>query len=306
MTRAFERIAVVGLGLLGGSVGRAAKERGVAAEVVGISRGRDSARAAADGGFVDRGVVDVAEGLAGAGLVVLATPVFAMAETLERMAPHLAAGAIVTDVGSVKAMLVDTLPGLLPKDATFVGSHPMAGSHMSGLRHARADLFDGARCVVTPGPTTPADATARVEAFWRALGAAVVRRSPAAHDAEVAWVSHAPHAVAFAFATAFAQAPAEAGALAGSGFRDFTRIAKSEPELWADILLTNRKALGAPLEAVGTALGELGRALASGEADAIERFIAAGREALASAANDARSGGGNPDIQVAKVAASKE
>lgn len=301
----FERVAVIGLGLLGGSVAGAARARGVAARVVGVSRGRDTAAAAVSAGLADEASADLATGVAGADLVVLCTPVFAMEATLRRAAPALAAGALVTDVGSVKARLVETLPGLLPPGAHYVGAHPMAGSHRSGLRHARADLFEGAVCVLTPTAATPPAALALLRDFWTALGARVVERDPAQHDAEVAWVSHLPHAVAFAYAASLAGAPPPAFALKGAGFRDFTRIAASDPELWADILATNAKALAGPLAATAAGLADLARAIEAGDVEAVQRFLVRASESLASANEDARSGGqaGN---SVARAATPKE
>jgi prephenate dehydrogenase len=274
------RVAVVGLGLLGGSVALAAKRRGAAREVVGATRSAEARETALADGAVDA-VVPLEEVGRGADLVVLATPVGAMAGTLRRLAPGLAPGAVVTDVGSVKTPLVETLPGLLPPGCTYVGSHPMAGSHERGMSHARADLLLGAVCVVTEA--TDAEAGARVVAFWEALGARVVRRSASRHDAEVAWVSHLPHLLAFAFSGSLAAAPAEAAELAGSGFRDFTRIARSDAELWADILTANRKALAAPLGAAGAALEQLSRALEAGDAEGLDRLLSAARNALFSA-----------------------
>ena len=199
MTAGFERIAIIGLGLLGGSVALAAKSRGIAGCVVGVTRRPETREAALRDGAVDRAGSDLAEGVRGAELVVLGTPVFAMAEVLRKAAPHLQEGALVTDVGSVKGLLAETLPGILPAGVTYVGSHPMAGSHESGFAHARADLFEGATCIVAPTPGTPRAPVDRVAAFWSGLGATVLERDPALHDAEVGWVSHVPHAVAFAF-----------------------------------------------------------------------------------------------------------
>ena len=309
----FERIAVVGLGLLGGSVAAAARERGVAARVVAVSRGRETAAAAVAAGLAHEGTHDPVAGVAGTDLVVLCTPVFAMAEMLGRVGPALAEGALVTDVGSVKSALVETLPGLLPPGVHYVGAHPMAGSHQTGLRHARAGLFEGAACVLTPTSATPPEALARVRSFWHALGARVALREAAQHDAEVAWVSHLPHAVAFAYAESLAAAPAPAFALTGGGFRDFTRIAASDPELWADILVTNRKALAGPLAATARSLAGLAAAVEAGDLDAVQRVLAAAREGLARAGTgrdpgshaDARSGG-QPGNSVAPEAAAKE
>jgi prephenate dehydrogenase len=287
VTPRFERVAVLGLGLLGGSVALAAKSRGLARRVAGATRSSDALAAALRSGALDE-AGSYAEAARGADLVVLATPVFAMAEVVKRIAPELSPGAIVTDVGSVKAALCETLPGLLPRGVHFVGSHPMAGSHLRGLDHARADLFEGAVCIVTHAPD--ARALERTSEFWRALGARVVHRDPAQHDTEVAWMSHVPHVLAFAFAGALAAAPQGAAAVAGSGFRDFTRIAQSDPELWGDILTANRKALGAPLARALASLQEFARVLESGDAEAVERLIAAARAALAGISTIDRGG----------------
>jgi len=275
VTAPFDRIAVVGLGLLGGSVALAARARGAAREVVGATRSSEARAQALDAGAVDR-VLPLAEVAHGADLVVLATPVGAMAAMVRQL--RFAAGAIVTDVGSVKSPLVDTLPGLLPPGCVYVGSHPMAGSHERGMSHARADLFESAVCIVTEA-SDPA-AGARVVAFWEALGARVVRRTAAQHDAEVAWVSHLPHLLAFAFAGSLAQAPGAAAELAGAGFRDFTRIARSDAELWADILTANRKALAAPIGAAGSQLEAIARLLEAGDAEGLDRLLSAARAAL--------------------------
>jgi len=309
----FERVAVLGLGLLGGSVALAALARGAAKSAVGVARRAGKVAAAREAGVVQDGggLSDLARLLRGADLVVLGTPIAAMAAMLERAAPHIEPGAIVTDVGSVKAQPLATLPALVPSGAHFVGSHPMAGSHRAGVEHASAELFEGRTVVVTPVAASDAAAVARIEGFWRALGARVVRRTPEEHDAEVAWTSHLPHVTAYAYALALASAPSGAGELAATGFADFTRIAHSNPELWADILATNGKSLAGPIQRVAASLGELARAIESGDAEALERLLAAAREALAEVASaapsqrvaplreEARSGGPNPEIQAA-------
>jgi cyclohexadieny/prephenate dehydrogenase len=274
----FERIAVIGLGLLGGSVAAAASRHGVASRVVGASRSHEARDTALRRQWVAE-VGSAAEVAEGADLIVLATPVFAMTDVLRELAPALHPDAIVTDVGSVKGQLAETLPGLLPAGVCYVGSHPMAGSHERGIGYARADLFEGSACVVTDSGQPHAEQ--RVCAFWRALGARVVMRDPASHDDQVAWMSHTPHVLAFGFAAALARAPETAGDLAGAGFRDFTRIAESDPELWSDILTANRKALGAPLAAVSEALRELGRAIEANDPESVERWISGARDALA-------------------------
>jgi cyclohexadieny/prephenate dehydrogenase len=301
---AVERLAILGLGLLGGSVGLAARARGVARSVVGSSRGRETLARARARGIVDHAIADPREAVEDADLVILATPPFAMPGLLREIAPRLRPGALVSDVGSVKGLLAETLPGCLPPGVAFVGAHPMAGGHARGLEHARADLFAGTVCVVAPGAGAGRGSVARLRAFWEALGARVVLRDPATHDAEVAWVSHLPHALAFAFARALAGAPPDAAELIGPGFRDFTRIAQGDPELWSEILAANRKALAGPLQAAAARLAELARELEAGDAESLERLLTEARGALAgftarAAGSDARSGGANPEIPAA-------
>lgn len=305
----FERLAVLGLGLLGGSVAVAARRRGVAGEVLGYARRRGPLEAAVEAGVID-GFGDLAEVVSGADLVVLGTPVAAMPSLFEAAAPHLRRGAIVTDVGSVKGGLAQILPAQSPDGARFVGSHPMAGSHLAGVEHADPDLFVGRRIVVTPSESSDAEAVARIEEFWTALGGTVVRRSPAAHDEQVAWVSHLPHLVAYAFALAFERAPAGAAQLTGTGFADFTRIARSDPEMWADILTSNSKALAGPLQEFSASVSKIARAVEADDAEALVRLLATAQEALAELSvsrasgllpEDARSGGIKPEIQAAST-----
>jgi prephenate dehydrogenase len=290
-----EKVAVIGLGLLGGSVAAAAHARRAAKRVVGVARSRTSPAFEALRGCCDEVSTDPAAGVRGAELVVLATPIGVMADVLRAAGPGFADGCVVTDVGSVKGVLAETLPGLLPPGVHYVGAHPMAGSHERGPGAARADLLEGAPCIVTAAAGAPAWAAERVEAFFAALGARVLRRDPARHDDEVGWVSHLPHALAFAYARALADAPESAAQVRGSGFRDFTRIAKSDPELWAEILCANRKALAGPLGRAAARLGELARAIEQGDAEAVERFLATARDTLARAA-ETPDPGAKPEI----------
>jgi prephenate dehydrogenase len=280
MAAPLQRVAVIGLGLLGGSVALAARARAVAREVVGATRSAEARAEALARGAVDR-IAPLEEACRGADLVVLATPVGAMPAIARALGSSLEAGAVVTDVGSVKAPLGETLPGLLPPGCPYVGSHPMAGSHHRGMSYSRENLFESSVCIVTEAPTP--EAGARVVGFWESLGARVVRRTAAQHDAEVAWVSHLPHLLAFAFAGSLEQAPTAAAELAGAGFRDFTRIARSDAELWADILTANRKALAAPIGAAARQLEALARSLEAGDAEAVDRLLSAARIALFSA-----------------------
>lgn len=214
-----------------------------------------------------------------------------------------------TDVGSVKATLAESLPPLLPSGTCYVGSHPMAGSHHTGYAHARADLFESAACIVTPAKPANAAAEERVIWLWRALGCRVLRRSAQRHDEEVAWVSHAPHAIAFAFAASLEGAPVAARELAGTGFRDFTRIAASDPAMWADILVNNKQALAAPLLFAAERAAALARAIESGDAASVTSLLTAARDQLAQGGANAHSGGAHPRPETnkaAKSAATKE
>lgn len=290
----FGRLAVLGLGLLGGSVAAAARERGLAREVIGAARRPAPLERALAAGIVD-GVAAPSEAVVGADFVVLGTPVGNMPAVLADVREGLAPGTLVTDVGSVKGAVLDTLAGLLPDGIDFVGSHPMAGSHLRGPDHARADLFEGATCVVTPRPGQDERPVERVVAFWEALGARVERRTAETHDEDVAWVSHLPHLLAFAFADALREAPDQAGTLAGGGFRDFTRIAQSDAEMWGEILRLNGKALSRPLEHFSASLAKLARALEEGDAASLERTLSRARERLAEVAAKASAEGRGGD-----------
>ncbi|MAG33414.1 MAG: cyclohexadienyl dehydrogenase [Deltaproteobacteria bacterium] len=279
----FEKLAVVGLGLLGGSVAAAAKERGLAREVVGAARRSAPLERALAAGIVDS-VAPPADAVIDADFVILGTPVGSMPKVVSEIGLGLGTGCLVTDVGSVKGFVVEMLPGLLPAGVEFVGSHPMAGSHLRGPEHADSDLFVGATCVVTPRVGQDATAIERVECFWRDVGARVERRSPVIHDEQVAWVSHLPHLVAFAFAESLSAAPTQVGLLAGGGFRDFTRIAQSDAELWGEIFSLNSKALSGPLNHFSQSLAKLARALEQGDSESLEQLLNQARGRLAEVA----------------------
>jgi prephenate dehydrogenase len=238
-------LTVVGVGLVGGSLAWAAKRRGVAREVVGVDIDPASSRRAVDQGVVDA-MATTADGVRGADVVVLAVPVGRLEAVAREVASFTADSTVVTDVGSVKAEVVRRLEPLFPR---FVGGHPMAGGERSGVTAASADLFDRARCVLTPTPRTDARALDTVERLWEGVGASVLRLSPAAHDEWVAAVSHMPHVAAAALVNAAASATqGRALSLAAGGFRDTTRVASGSPDLWRDICLMNREPVLAMLK----------------------------------------------------------
>jgi prephenate dehydrogenase len=271
-----QRLAVLGLGLLGGSVAKAARAAGVAREIVAV--GRDAARLepARRDGTVDRVTTDVAAGVRGADAVVLAATVEAIERQLPGVAGAVDPDALVTDVGSTKAGIVAAAERLAAaRPFAFVGSHPMAGSERSGYAVARADLFHGATVVVTPTDRTPPALVKNVSAFWEALGAGrVVLLDPPAHDRAVAAISHLPHLAAFALVEAVARFEPGAFEVAARGFKDTTRIAASDPEVWRTILLANRAAVAGSLAAFREALDALERLIAAGDAAGVAAAIA--------------------------------
>ncbi len=278
------RLAVVGVGLLGGSVAKAARARGLAREVIGIGRDTARLRAAVDDGALDHASVDLPD-LRGADFVVLAAPVRTIEDMLERLWPHLDADAVVTDVGSSKGSIVrraDALARQTPR--MFVGSHPMAGSEKSGYGVARADLFESALVVVTPTDTSAPAAVKAVTALWEHVGARVTTLDPDAHDRAVAAISHLPHLVACALVDAVAREMPGALPIAARGFRDTTRIAAGDPRMWQEIFLANAAPLAETLAAFRRALDELQALVERGDPVAVEAALArikAAREALA-------------------------
>lgn len=279
MTRLFERAVVAGVGLLGGSFALAARRAGAVGELVGLGRSRANLELALERGIVDRVSQDAAEAGRDADLALLAVPVASLAEVAARLAPVLAPAAVITDVGSVKGRVGDEVTLALAGAASaprFVGAHPIAGTEESGAAAARVDLFEGSLCIVTPRPDTDAAALERVEALWRAVGCTVERMEPGRHDEALAWVSHVPHMLAFALA---ASSPAETHRYAGPSFRDATRVAASPVEMWRDIVLFNREALGGALDAILDALRELREAIGRGDAAAASEIFARAREA---------------------------
>ena len=265
------RLAVVGLGLLGGSVAKAVRERGLVREVVAVGRRLESLAVARSAGIVDRATTDLGDGLAGADFVLLATPV----ATVEGLMPDVwraaADGAVITDVGSTKSAIVRGAERLAAdRPLAFVGSHPMAGSELSGYGAARADLFDGALVIVTPTERTDPLALKRVSAFWEALGGRVGVMDPDEHDRAVAAVSHLPHIVAFALVEAVARLNPTFFDVAAHGFKDTTRVAASDARVWREIFQSNRPALREALEAFRVSLDDLEKLVAEDDGERLE------------------------------------
>lgn len=267
------RLALIGTGLIGGSLAAAWREAGVASEVVVCDTLPGACDAAVARGIADEIAPDPAAAVRGADWVVLAVPVGAMEAVLAQIAPALPARAIVSDVGSTKASVIAaaraTLGAALPR---FVPAHPIAGGELPGVEHARAGLFAGKLAITTPLAETDPAALEAVESAWRAIGARVLRMSAADHDRVFAAVSHLPHLLAFALVARIASesdADSKLG-FAGAGFRDFTRIAASSPVMWRDICLANRTALSEELAGYRAVLDDLQAALDAGDAARLE------------------------------------
>ena len=273
----FRKITIVGVGLLGGSIGLAVKRRRLAREVAGYVRRAASLKNCEKAGAVDYATTDLLAAVSQADLVILCTPLAQMRPIAEQFLPALKPGAIVTDVGSVKANVVRELESLVNKTgAHFVGGHPMAGGEKMGVGAARADLYAHAACILTPTKKTNAKAIRKLETFWKSLGSRIVRMDAAKHDLLVSRSSHLPHLVAATLANLVLD-PRQPKALAGlcaTGFRGTTRIASGSPEMWRDIALTNRKNLVRAADAFMGEMKKFQAALKRGDAKAVENFFA--------------------------------
>ncbi|MGC3958945.1 MAG: prephenate dehydrogenase/arogenate dehydrogenase family protein [Verrucomicrobiota bacterium] len=272
----WNKITLVGVGLLGGSLGLALRRRKLAKEIAGYVRREASIKECERAGATDYATTDLLAAVSGADLVVLCTPLAQMRSLVQQMRPALKRGAIVTDVGSVKANVVKDVEALAHKaGAHFVGSHPMAGGEKQGVLAARENLFECAVCVVTPTRKTNATALRKVEALWKDVGARLLRTTPDDHDALVSRSSHLPHLMAATLANLVLdpKLPKEQAKLCAAGFRDTTRIASGSPEMWRDIATTNRKHLTRTLSRFIGDSGRFQAALQRGDAKAITKFF---------------------------------
>jgi prephenate dehydrogenase len=269
----FDTVAIVGVGLIGGSIGLALRERKLAREVVGIGRREARLGAAREHGAIDRGTTNLLEGVADAQLVVVATPVDSIVEFVSQAAAASANRSLITDAGSTKGEIVRSVEALLVdrRDGPrFVGSHPLAGDHRTGVEFARGDLFDGRKVVVTPTEKTHRAAVLEISGFWESLGADVVTLSPDEHDRALAATSHLPHLIAAALALA---TPKELLPLAASGWRDTTRVAGGDPELWRAIFASNRQEVLDALKQFERWTGEIREMLALGQDERLLRIL---------------------------------
>ncbi len=272
------RLALIGVGMIGGSLASAWRGAGEVDAVVGFDIDPGALEAALARGIIDECAPTAAHAVEGAGLVLVATPVGAMRQAFAAIAGHLSGPAIVTDVGSVKASVIaDARAALGAAFARFVPAHPIAGKELPGVEHADAGLFRGRRAIITPVAETDETAAAAIARLYAAAGARAERLDPAEHDRIFAAVSHLPHLLAYALVAAIGAGPEGSRSLGygGAGFRDFTRIAASSPVMWRDICVANRQALGEQLRRYRELLDRLQRAVDDGDAASLQRTFEA-------------------------------
>lgn len=281
----FERLTIIGCGLIGSSIARAARRQNIAGEVVVTDLSDLVCKRAAALNLADRITADIAEGVAGADLVIFAVPVLAMADVMAAAAAHLRPGAIITDVGSVKGSVTDALTATAPSDVFVIPGHPIAGTEHSGPDAGFAELFEGRWTILTPlanGGPDYAEAVARLTAFWLALGAQVEVMDAPHHDLVLAVTSHLPHLIAYNIVGTAADlegvTEGEVMKYAAGGFRDFTRIAASDPTMWRDIFVANKDAVLEVLGRFTEDLQALQRAIRWGEADKLHDLFSRTRE----------------------------
>lgn len=261
----YDTVAIIGVGLIGGSIGLALRERRLAQTVIGVGRRQQSLDIARQVGAIDNGVTNLAGGVLQAQLIVVATPVDTIAERVVQASAACPATSLITDAGSTKEAIVAACDaGLAARRSgpRFVGSHPLAGDHRTGPEHARADLLEGRTVVITPTENTRPAAITEVSGFWQSLGANVVTMSPAKHDAALAITSHLPHVAAAALA---ASTPSDLLPLTAGGWRDTTRIAGSDPALWQAILTANRQHVLDAIDLMGKTFTSLRESLEQGD-----------------------------------------
>jgi len=304
----FQRVALIGIGLIGSSISHAMQRKGLAKEIVGSARTRQTLDTALKLGLIQKGYDSAAEAVAGADLVILSVPVGACGPLAAEIAQHLQPGAILTDVGSVKAAVVRDMAPHVPAGVHFVPGHPIAGTEQSGPEAGFAELFEGRWTILTPEPGTDTVAVDKLKAFWMALGSKVEVMSAPHHDMVLAITSHLPHLIAYNIVNTAEHlervTDKEVIKFSAGGFRDFTRIAASDPTMWRDVFLNNKEAVMEMLRRFSDDLAELRSAIEGADGDTLFRrfsearairrgIIAAGQDT--SAPDFGRTPAGQPD-----------
>lgn len=277
MTQIYDRVALIGLGLIAGSMAMAMRRAGLAGETVGYARSAETRKVASDIGLVDRVCDSAAEAVKGADLVVLCVPVGAMADVAREIGPHLKTGATVSDVGSVKRAVIDAVGPHIPKGVHFIPAHPLAGTEKSGPTSGFAELFDDRWCLIVPVEGTDVGAAQRLRDLWVGMGAQVDEMEADHHDLVLAVTSHAPHLIAYTMVGVADDlsrvTDTEVVNYSAAGFRDFTRIAASDPTMWRDVFLNNKDATLEILGRFTEELFALQRAIRTGDGDHLHDYF---------------------------------
>ncbi|MFZ3208362.1 MAG: prephenate dehydrogenase/arogenate dehydrogenase family protein [Geobacteraceae bacterium] len=276
-----KRLAVIGVGLIGGSLARVLREQGAVDEIIGVGRGEANLQRAVELGVIDRYTLDAPTGVTEADMVFISTPVCSIAGILARIAPSLPPGCVVTDGGSVKGEIVEGCEALMPPGAFFVGGHPIAGTEQSGVEASFAALYKGKRCIITPTASTSKEALAKVICMWETAGSEVVLMEVAKHDRVVAAISHLPHMVAYSLVNAvggYDRFDESILKYSAGGFRDFTRIASSDPAMWRDIAIMNRQGILELMDIFSSCFAELRAIVERGDSEGLEAFFARSKE----------------------------
>ena len=267
----FNKVTILGVGLIGASFALAMKKRGLCNHIIGCGRKENNLKKAVEMKIIDFFEIDASKACAGSDLVLFAIPAGQFTDTAKKIKGSFKKGSIVTDAGSVKGKLVRDMEALMPEGVSFVGGHPIAGSDRTGIETATADLFSGARCILTPTEKTDKAALKKVIELWEAIGSKVSTLDADEHDRIYAAVSHLPHVVAYAIVNTIAEINNSYLGYAGNGFKDTTRIAASSPELWRDISLMNRENILELIELLKKNLDKIGRHLKESDAEAVEK-----------------------------------
>ena len=276
MKHMFNHIAIAGLGLIGGSLARDIRQLGLAATITGFGRNPERLKKAREIGLIDAWHTDSAQGIAQADLIIIGTPVRRIPQQILEILPHVQQGAIITDVGSVKTAIVEQVEQRIPPSVFFIGGHPIAGTENSGFESSVGGLFKNRPCVLTPTDKTDQHALEKVKKFWQAVGAHVVLMDIITHDMIFAGISHLPHMVAFSLVNAVTDMEnfeKQILQYSAGGFRDFTRIAASDPVMWRDIALMNKDHILNAINFFEKSLAQLKHSIAAGDAPLIEQFF---------------------------------
>lgn len=269
MSLYFHKVAIIGVGLIGGSLGLVLREKGVANHIIGIGRGVGNLKIAKAMGIINEYTTEVEKGVEDADMVILATPVCATLHLAERIKNHLRKGALVIDVGSVKKEIVSKIDEILSADVYFVGTHPIAGTENAGAEAAFSTLFHGRKCIITPTKRTDKHALEKVETLWRTAGSQVVFMDPERHDMICAAISHLPHVVAYTLVNTIGGVEEDVLRYSAGGFKDFTRIALSPPEMWRDICLLNKRPILHMIELYEKKLKQIKLMIERGDGDGL-------------------------------------